>query len=207
MKLYGNPLSTCTRKVLALVAEKGAKVDFVSIDIMKGEGQSADHLSRQPFGQIPAIDDDGFVLYESRAILRYLDKKLPGASLMPADAKAMALMEQWISVETSNFTPHAMKIIYETVFHPMMGKPTDKSKVDEARTALTRTLDIMERQLAKTTFIAGQTFTLADIGYMPYIEYVVAGGNGDLFESRTNVSRWWKAISSRPSWKTATGKN
>ena len=207
MKLYGIPLSTCTRKVLTILAEKEAKADFVSVDIMKGEGKNEEHLARQPFGQIPAIDDDGFVLYESRAILRYLDKRLPGISLTPADPKAAALMEQWISIETSNFTPHAMKLIYETVFHPMRGIATDANKVSEARAALSRTLDIMETQLAKTKYIAGETFSLADIGYMPYIEYVVFGGNGDLFESRPNVNRWWKSISERPSWKTATGKN
>ncbi len=207
MKLYGIPFSTCTRKVLTILAEKNAKADFVNVDITKGEGKNDDHLARQPFGQIPAIDDDGFVLYESRAILRYLDSKLPGVALTPADPQTRALMEQWISVETSNFTPHAMKLIYETIFHPMRGIPTDPNKVSEARAALSRTLDVMETQLGKTPFIAGSEFTLADIGYMPYIEYVVAGGNGDLFESRANVARWWKTISERPSWKTATGKN
>src|SRR5579883_1276415 len=73
MKLYGHPISTCTRKVLFTAQEKGHKLELVVVDLAKGEHKSADHLSRQPFGQVPALDDGGFALYESRAIARYLD--------------------------------------------------------------------------------------------------------------------------------------
>jgi len=105
MKIYGHPISTCTRKVLTTLEEKGQKADLVVVDIMKGDQKNPDHLARQPFGQIPAIDDDGFVLYESRAIIRYVDETMAGPKLTPNDAKGRGLMEQWMSVETSNFTP------------------------------------------------------------------------------------------------------
>lgn len=207
MKLYGHPLSTCTRKVLAIMAEKGVTPDLQVVDFAKGEHKMPAHLAFQPFGQLPAIDDDGFVLYESRAILRYLDSTLPGASFTPADAKQRALMEQWISVEMSHFTPTAMKIVYQRVFHPMFGKPVDEEVVSAARTELAKTIAIMETQLGKTAYLAGDEPTLADIGYLPYIEYLFAGNSGDLITSSPNVSRWWTAMSSRPAWKQATGKN
>lgn len=207
MKLYGNPMSTCTRKVLFLLAEKNAKFDFEVLDFGKGEHKSPDHVARQPFGQVPALDDDGFELFESRAMLRYLDERLEGPSFTPKDLKKRALMEQWISVETSNFTVPAMKIIYQRIFHPMRGLPVDAAAVEEGRTALGRCLDIMETQLGKTKYVAGDELTLADIGYLPYIEYIFAGGDGDLVTSRPHVSRWWTELSSRPSWQKATGKN
>lgn len=206
MKLYGYSMSTCTRKVLTLLAEKTASAELVIVDITKGAGQSPEHLARQPFGQVPVLDDDGFVLYESRAILRYLDRKLPGVSLMPSDPQHLAVVEQWISVETSNFTPHAMAVIVETVFNRAIGKEPDMARVEAGRKGVARTADIMNDQLAKTPFIAGATFTVADIVYMPYIEYLYAGGAGNIIDDRSHVARWWKAISSRPSWKTATGK-
>ena len=205
MKLFGHPMSTCTRKVLALLAEKGQEAEFVLVDIMKGEGKQPAHLARQPFGQIPAIDDDGFVLYESRAIIRYLDERLPGPSLTPKDLKARALMEQWISVETSNFTPSAMKIVYQLFFGPMRGQQPDAKIVEEGRAGVTRALAILDAQLAKTKFLVGDAFTLADIAYMPYIEYVVAAKQGDLIAAHPNLARWWESIRSRPSWKKAIG--
>lgn len=206
MKLYGSPISTCTRKVLTVLQEKGQKADLIPIDLGKGEHKSADHLTRQPFGQIPAIDDDGFVLYESRAIIRYLDETQPGPKLTPADPKGRALMEQWMSVETSNFTPHAMKIIHQRYFNAFRGVPSDEAVVTEASAAVSRTVDVVDRQLAKTRYLTGPQFTLADICYMPYIEYLFASKAGGIIESHKNAARWWTEIAARDSWKAVAGK-
>src|SRR4051795_9201851 len=81
MKVYGHPISTCTRKVLATLAEKGAAFEFVVVDLFKGEHKAAEHLARQPFGQVPVLEHDDFRMYESRAIIRYLDEVLPGKKL------------------------------------------------------------------------------------------------------------------------------
>ena len=205
MKVHGHPMSTCTRKVLCLLAEKAHKAEFVTVDIMKGEGKKADYLALQPFGQVPALDDDGFVLYESRAILRYLDEKLPGTKLNGSDPKSRALVEQWISVETSNFTPHAMKVIMQAFFGPMMGKPVDEAVVTAGREGVSKAAAVMDRQLAKHQFIAGDSFTIADISFMPYVEYLYAAKQNDLFEKLPSVDQWWKRVSARPSWKTAIG--
>jgi len=206
MKVYGHPISTCTRKVLAILAERGAPFEFVLVDLMKGEHKGAAHLARQPFGQIPVLEDGDFRLYESRAILRYLDEVLPGHKLTPSDAKGRAIMEQWISIEASNFTPHAMKIIYEGLFKRMQGATPDENLIQAGSAAVSKTLDIMEHRLGTVEYIAGAHFTLADIGFMPYIEYLFAAGHGELITSRPHVAAWWTRISTRPSWLTATGK-
>lgn len=205
MKIYGNPMSTCTRKVLTVFAEKGVKPEFVTVEL-NGEHKQEPHLSRQPFGQVPALEDDGFALFESRAMCRYVDQQLPGARLVPADAKAAATVEQWISVESANFTPHAMKIIYGALLEPMRGLPVNTAKIEEGRKALETTLGIMEKQLQKNPFIAGSEFTLADICYMPYIEYLYACKNGDIIDAHPAVAKWWKGVSDRKSWQIATGK-
>ena len=206
MKVFGHPVSTCTRKVLTVLAEKGQKAEFVTVDILKGEGKNPDYLAIQPFGQVPALDDNGFRLYESRAICRYLDETLPGPRLHGTDAKSRGLVEQWMSVETSNFTVPAMKVIMAAYFGPFMGKPVDEAAVAEGRKGVERALEVMERQLSKTPYIAGNDFTLADIGFMPYIEYLFAAKQGDLFDKFPKAAAWWGKISERPSWKTATGK-
>jgi glutathione S-transferase len=206
MKVYGHPISTCTRKVLAVLAERQANFDFVTVDLMTGAHKAADHLARQPFGQIPVLEEGDFRMYESRAIIRYLDEVLPGNKLTPSNAKDRGIMEQWISIEASNFTPHAMKIIYEDLFKKMQGAPSDANLVQAGSTGVCKALDIMNTRLGEATYLAGNDFTLADICYMPYIEYLFASGHGDLITSRANVAAWWNRISTRPSWQTATGK-
>ena len=106
IKLYGNPMSTCTRKVLTVLAETGTPYELTLIDMGKGQHKQEAHLARQPFGQIPTIDDDGFTLYESRAICRYLNAKFAGA-LVPTDLQQRARMDQWLTGEQFNFSPNA----------------------------------------------------------------------------------------------------
>src|SRR4051812_27578453 len=127
IKLFGNPMSTCTRKVLTALAETATPYEMTVIDLGKGEHKQEPHLSRQPFGQIPTIDDDGFKLYESRAICRYVSAK-HGDKLVPTDPKQRALMDQWASIEQSNFSPAAMKFIYHHVFK----RPQDPAVLEAA---------------------------------------------------------------------------
>jgi glutathione S-transferase len=115
MKIFGHPGSTCTRKVLMTLHETKTPFEFVLVDFAKGEHKLPAHLARQPFGQVPALEDGSFSMYESRAMARYIDGKA-GGLLTPSDPHERARMEQWMSVETSNFAPHAMKFVYHSVF-------------------------------------------------------------------------------------------
>jgi glutathione S-transferase len=200
MKLYGHPMSTCTRKVLTVLAEKGHEAQFVLVDLMKGSQKQADYLARHPFGVVPFLEDDGFSLYESRAICRYIDQKLPGHSLTPGDLKARGLMEQWISVEQSYFGDHVVKILRQRVFAPMSGKESDENVVDGAKHDVAKALDVADKALAKSEYFAGSTFTLADICWMPYMHYLFTCRVGELVTDRPNVNAWWKRVSTRPSW-------
>ncbi|KAI0739292.1 thioredoxin-like protein, partial [Irpex lacteus] len=117
LKLVGNPLSTCTRRVATILKEKKVPYEFVSIDFAKGEHKSPAFLAKQPFGQVPYIvEDDGFTLYESRAIGRYIAEKYRGQGneVLPSkdDLKAVALFEQAASVEQSNFDAFASPIAW-----------------------------------------------------------------------------------------------
>jgi glutathione S-transferase len=206
MKIYGHPVSTCTRKVLTTLHEKNASFEFVLVDFATNAHKRPEHLARQPFGQIPAIEDGDFRFYESRAILRYIDQVVPGASLAPTDAKGRALMEQWISVETSNFTPHAMTIIHQLYFGPMRGNQPDLVKVDEARVKLTKAVEVLDGQLARGPHILGEMFSLADICFMPYVEYLTQTAAKDTLLDHANVAAWWKRVSQRESWQRVTAK-
>ena len=120
LKLYGNPLSTCTRRVAAVLKEKEVTFELVAVDFSKGEHKAPSYLEKQPFGQVPYLDDDGFIVFESRAIARYIATKYKdqGTPLIPdpSDLKATALLDQAISIEGSNFDPYASGVAVEKIF-------------------------------------------------------------------------------------------
>lgn len=201
LTIYGHPMSTCTRKVLTTLAETNTPFEMRTVDFATGEHKKEPHLSRQPFGRVPAIDDDGFQMFESRAICRYLNDKAQG-KLLPKDAKARAKVEQWISIETSEYTGHAMKYVYHHIFNT----PQEQAVLDAARKALETTTAVMNKALGSSPFIAGEEFTLADICFMPYFDYTAGTPLSDLYGKHENLTAWWKRVSERPSWKKATGK-
>lgn len=205
MKIYGHPMSTCTRKVLTTLAEKGHEAQFVMVDLMKGEQKSPQHMQKQPFGVVPCLEDDGFTMYESRAIIRYLDAKLTGPKLTPGDTASLGRMEQWLSVEQSYFSPSCMAIVMELVFKGMSGQKPDMDKVNKGRDGSARALDVVDRALMAQAYLAGDTFSLADISWMPYLQYLSATPHGTLITERPHVKSWWQRISTRPSWKKVNG--
>jgi glutathione S-transferase len=201
MKIYGHPASTCTRKVLMTLNETNTRFDLATVDFATGEHKKEPNLSRQPFGRIPSIDDDGFEMFESRAIARYINGKAQG-KLVPSDDKGRAKMEQWISIETSEFSPNAMKFVYEHVF----GRKQEPGVLEAAGKALETTVGIMEKDLAKSAYLAGADFTLADVMFMPYVEYAMATPAKEIFAKHPAFMAWWKKVSERPSWQKTVGK-
>ncbi len=201
IKLYGHPVSTCTRKVLFALHETGTPFELTTLDFAKAEHKGAEHLARQPFGQMPAIDDDGFELYESRAIARYIAQKA-NSTILPTELQARARMEQWISIETSNFAAHAMKYVYEYTFK----RPQADGVIDAAGQALDKVLGVMSKQLEASSFLAGSELTIADMVYAPYIEYSIASPAQALYEKYPPVMAWWLRVSARPAWQKVSGR-
>jgi glutathione S-transferase len=207
MKIFGHPMSTCTRRVLMTLAEKQAKYDFVTLDFSKGEHKAADNLTRQPFGQIPSLTDGDFTLFESRAMARYIDEVVPGQALTPKAPKERALMEQWISVEMEHYNPCVSTIVYNEIFVKMFGGAADPAKVDEAKKKLGPVMAVLDKHLAKGPHFVGDQFSIADICYMPYTEYAMGTSAKDILLGHASFAAWWKRVSERPTWKQiAAGK-
>jgi glutathione S-transferase len=200
MKIYGHPMSTCTRKVLMTLAETNTPYELEVIEFSTGAHKQPPHLARQPFGQVPTLDDGGFALYESRAMCRYINDKA-GAQLVPSEAQDRARVEQWVSVETSDFSGPIMKFVLNAVFH----QPQTPEVLATAGDQTDRALGIMDKQLAATPFIAGKAFTLADICFMPYLEYAMLTPAKDLIAKHPHVSAWWAKLSDKPNWRKITG--
>ncbi|KAG5463140.1 MAG: hypothetical protein BJ554DRAFT_1522 [Olpidium bornovanus] len=119
-------------------------------------------MKLQPFGQIPALDDDGFIIYESRAICQYLCDKAgaAGNKIFPTDLKKRAIVQQMISVEVSHYNPAVSGLTTETVFKKLFyNAEPDPAKVKEHRENVEKCLDVYDKILANQPYLCGQEFT------------------------------------------------
>jgi len=206
LKLYGNSESPNARLVASILLEKD--VPFELVDLGWNETRSPKYLDLQPFGQMPCIDDDGFVLYEGKAICHYLASKYPnqGTPLIPTELKANALFHQAVSVAISHFNVYVEKIIFENFYGPhIYKKPADKEVVDSSIKELGLRLDVYDHILSKQKYIAGDEITLADFYHIPFGTMLGEEARCNIIETKPNVARWFKEISSRPSWQAVKG--
>ncbi len=203
MKLYGHPLSTCTRKVLATAAEKGAPLALISVDLFTGEHKQPAHLARHPFGVVPVLDDAGFVLCESRAIIRYLDARLPGAPLVPAAPRDRARMDQWLSIDQSYVAPPLRSLVGQRIVRAHQGLAPEPAAVAEAEQALAQAFAVVDRALHGDRYLAGEAFSLADLSLMPYVAGLASVAADRLLGDLRHVQRWWAEVSARASWQHA----
>ncbi|KAG6328218.1 hypothetical protein ID866_10871, partial [Astraeus odoratus] len=155
--------------------------------------------------------DDGFILYESRAIVRYLIKKHPNQGtpeLIPTGLKEEALFEQAVSTEAFNFNPFVSSIATEKLFKPLRGLQTDVKVVEERLAQLNAKLDAYEVILSKQRYLAGDNVTLADLQHLPYgTVLITAGGYPDLFKGRPSVERWLNELYNRAMWQEIIGSD
>ncbi|ESK89541.1 hypothetical protein Moror_1201 [Moniliophthora roreri MCA 2997] len=204
LKLYGSPSSTCTRRVATILYEKQIPYELIVIDMAKGEHKAPDFVKNQPFGQVPYIDDDGFILYESRAIARYLAIKYAnkGPKLIPdaSDLKALALFEQAASIELVDFDAFAATAVFENVFKKYRGGVPDPKVFSALIESLHAKLQVYEVILGKQKYLAGDEITLADLFHLPYGSMLSVAGSDIMSKQGPNVTRWWNDISARDAW-------
>ncbi|KAF7378455.1 Glutathione S-transferase [Mycena sanguinolenta] len=155
-----------------------------------------------PFGQVPVIDDDGFIIYESRAICRYLAEKYAdqGPNLFPKDLKERTMVEQGAAVESAQFQPAILKLFKEGG-KKVRGLPFDQAVFDAALAELSALLDVYEIILGKHKFLGGDEYSLADLFHFSDAPRLAENGI-DVMTSkgRPNVTRWWNELTARPAW-------
>ncbi|KAK2998939.1 hypothetical protein RJ639_024412 [Escallonia herrerae] len=204
VKVFGPVAAACPQRVLACLLEMGVDFEVVHIDLESGEHKRPDFLPRQPFGQVPAIEDGDFRLYESRAIIRYYATKYAdkGPNLLGTSLEDKAVVDQWLEVEAHNFNDLVYTMVLQLLVLPRMGNRTDFGLVQSCAIKLEKVLDVYEQRLSKSTYLAGDAFTLADLSHLPAMRYLTTeAGYGHLVSERKNVNSWWVNISARPAWK------
>ncbi len=153
-------------------------------------------LKINPNGHIPSIDDDGLVLHESLAINLYLAKRYGGA-LGPADIAEDGQMGMWAVWAVTEVEPHSIQILYHLVARPPAER--DPAIARAAIDALRSPIAVLDQALAKTGFLVGGRFTVADINVSEVVRYAMAAD--ELFEAAPAVRAWLQACHARPAFK------
>lgn len=200
-RLFGADYSVYVRTVRLVLAEKGIAYDLVPVDVFASEGVPPAYLERQPFGRIPAFEHDGFSLYETGAITRYIDEAFDGRRLQPSDPRQRARANQLMSIADAYVYPILVWGIYvERVSKPSKGGITDEAAISaalpKAETCLKATSDLM----GSGTWLAGENLSLADLHAAPMFHYFVSTPEGrDMTRRHANLASWWKRMAARPS--------
>jgi len=199
--IYGPAYSTYARTVRLALEEKGVDYDLVEVDLLAEAARAPEHLARQPFGKVPAFEHDGFTLYETDAITRYINEAFPGADLVPADLRGRARMAQAINVIGGYAYPCLIsQIVIQRMIMPMLGNAVDEGAIAAAMPQAETTLKALEQLIDGNPYFAGDRLSLADLLMIPIYDYVAGTPEGQkLLEATPNLRRWWDRVRTRPS--------
>lgn len=175
LKIYGADLSSPANKVRMVANVLGLEYEYKKVNLREGEHRRPEFLALHPAGKIPAIDDNGFVLFESDAIVKYLAAKQK-SSFYPADLKARAIVDQWMDFVTIHVGGAMSKILFNRVFAPIIKVEVDERSLQDGLSFLERFLPIIENQLKKNKYLAGQEMSLADFDLLANLDPSEAAG-------------------------------
>ena len=195
IKLYTFPPSTNSRKVRIALIEKGLEFERINIDLSKKEQKNPQYLKIHPFGQVPALDDEGFIIYDSTIINEYLEDEYPYPPLLPKDSEGRARARLMEDFRDTHFNPHFVEIIHE-VRKPEGQK--DLKLIEHAKAEITKCFERIEKELEGKEYLAG-TFGLADIAYMSNID-LLERFQIPVESKYRNMLAWIERLKARPSY-------
>lgn len=199
--LYGAAYSVYVRIARMALIEKGVAHDLVEVDVFGPGGPPADHLARHPFGRIPAFDHDGFTLYETAAITRYVDDAFPGPALLPADARGRARVAQIVAmIDSYGYRPLVWGLFVGRNRAVAQGQAPDEAAIAHARAEAGTFLAALEAVCGDGPWLVGTALSLADLHAAPVFAYfTLTADSGDLLAPHPRLRAWWQAMAARPS--------
>lgn len=189
IKIYGVSQSTFTRTVRLTCHEKG--IDYELVPMLPGQMGALN-----PFQKIPAITHGDLTLFESTAIVRYLDRTFPGQKLWPHDSRQVALCDQWVSAVNDSLFNSALRFLANHFgFLPVPQEMADKY-LAKARDVV----PVFDRQLGQSRYLVGDSVTAADLFLAPMMfSFRAVPGLKEISEAAPNLGRWMRDMSVRPS--------
>jgi glutathione S-transferase len=203
--VYSIPGSPFGRAVLITLEEKAAPYRLVPVG--PGGLRTPQHLSRHPFGRVPVLQHGDFWLYETQAIVRYLDRVLPSPALTPADPRAAARMDQLMNInDWYLFHGVANVIAFQRIVGPrLLGLQADENAIAAAVPRARAVVDELAALLGEQPYFAGVTLTLADVLLAPQLDFLQQTPEWDTLAARHRyLQRWLDRMNARPSFAATT---
>lgn len=200
LRLHTFGMSPNGRKVHVALEEIGEPYEVVTVDLASGAHRKPEYLRLNPNGRVPTLEADGFVLWESNAILQYLADRFPRAGLLPHSPEARADAARWLFYQAQHFGPAIRDVFRHSMRLPEAER--DPRRVKEGEQEAARCLGVVDAALAVRPYLAGD-FSLADLGFAPYVAWSPMLGI-DLAPF-PHVRSWLDRLQARPSWKKVYG--
>jgi glutathione S-transferase len=199
--LFGAAYSVYVRSARLALEEKGVAYRLEEVDIFAAGGPPAGYLERHPFGRIPAFEHDGFRLYETGAITRYVDEAFAGPPLQPTDPRRRARMNQVLGIlDNYAYRTLVWDIFVERVRASKQGRSADEQKIAAALPKGATCLAALETIMDGRAYLAGDALTLADLHAAPMFAYFRLAEEGEtMLRQHPPLQSWWERIAQRPS--------
>lgn len=170
LKIHHHPFSTYSRRVRIALLEKKIPHELVEIDMVARQHRSPEYLALNPYGRVPTLEEDGFVLYESTAILEYLELTRPDPPLVPADPRGRALVGMHVKLCDIQLARQSGTIVFPKRFLPK--DRWDEKAMAQAKSEIAKHLDIVETQLGAKQYLVADRYSLVEVCYTPFVQFL-----------------------------------
>ena len=170
LRLHSHPLSTFARRVRSALLEKKIPHELVTVDMAAKQHKSPEYLALNPYGRVPTLEEDGFVVWESTAILEYLELTRPDPPLVPADPRGRALLEMHVKLCDLELARNTSTIIFPKRFLPK--ERWDEKAMAQAKVTIEKHLGIVEAQLGAKQWMVGDRYSMVEVCYTPFVQFL-----------------------------------
>jgi len=203
LKIYAFPPSPRSFKVLWAANHLGVDYDFRLVDFTKNGQKAPEFLALNPNGRAPVIDDNGYVLWESNAIVEYFASLKPQSGLLPQDARAQLAVRKWLFWESAHWDPACAVFALERVVKPLFGLgEANQAEIDRGTLLFERAGSVLDGELRKHRYVAGETLTVADFSVGSVMS--IAEQARFPMENFRGIQRWYNDLKALPSWSKTT---
>ena len=201
VEIIGFAPSTYVRTARMVCEEKS-----IPYDLKPAAPHSPDGLAIHPFGKIPVMRHGDFELCESKAIATYLDLSFPGPKLIPTEPRHAALTEQWVSLVNTRMDSTLVRTyLFAYIFPKTADGQPDREAIDAVVPELEKELAVLDRAVAKGGYLAGDSFTFADINVMPILFYLKKLPEASAaIAAAKPLAEYYDRIAARPSFQNTT---
>ena len=191
LKIYGGNLSSFCNKVRFAANAMEIEYEYIKINFKEKEHKSSAFIKMHPAGKIPVIDDGGFILFESNAIIKYLASQY-NVALYPVEIKQRAVIDQWIDFCSCHIGNAMDKTLFNKIFAPRIKVPVDERAIQDGYMFLNRYFPIIDKRLKENQYLSGEKFSLADINLLAILDPCeIAGVDLSVY---SNLALWRQGL-------------